>query len=202
MPAPMTAFFPPLTPAPAAIVLRAALLAHREQALTRLYRRAFPLVRRYVGSHGGTAQDAQDVFHDALVILYEQAVGGTLVLTASASTYLVGIARNLWHHEQRRRARLPRLPHEALPDDAQALAAEESEAAAEPAFALLDYVERLGAKCKNMLLNFYYFQQPLNEIAAANGYRSVRSATVQKFKCLERLRESVRAAFRAETIEY
>jgi RNA polymerase sigma factor (sigma-70 family) len=191
-----------LNPAPTATALRDALLADREQALTRLYRRAFPLVRRYVGGHGGTPQDAQDVFQDALVILYEQAVGGTLVLTASASTYLVGIARNLWHHEQRRRARLP---HEALPDEAEplaALAAEEAEDSAELAFAVLDYVERLGAKCRNVLLAFYYFQQPLTQIAETNGYRSVRSATVQKFKCLERLRESVRAAFQTEALHH
>ena len=186
----------PTSPPPSAVALREALLADRERALTRLYRRAFPLVGRYVGSHGGTPQDAQDVFQDALVILYEQAVGGTLVLTASASTYLVGISRNLWHHEQRRRARLP---HEALPDDLEPLATEELE---EATFAVLDYVERLGAKCKSVLLAFYYFQQPLTQIAAANGYRSVRSATVQKLKCLERLRDSVRRAFQTETIEY
>lgn len=186
-------------PAPTTSTLRHALLTNREQALTQLYRRAFPSVRRYVGRHGGSGQDAEDVFHDALVVFYEQAVGETLVLTASASTYLVGISRNLWHHEQRRRARLS---HEALPDDLEPLATEDSEATEETAFAVLDYVERLGAKCRNMLLSFYYFQQPLAQIAEANGYRSVRSATVQKFKCLERLRESVRAVFKSETIEY
>jgi RNA polymerase sigma factor (sigma-70 family) len=179
--------------------LRHALLTNREQALTRLYRQAFPSVRRHILRHGGSAQDAEDVFHDALVIFYEQAVGETLVLTAAPSTYLTGISRNLWHHEQRRRARLP---HESLPDDLEPLAAEASEAAEEPAFAVLDYVERLGAKCKHVLMSFYYFQQPLTQIAAANGYRSVRSATVQKFKCLERLRNSVRKAFAAETVHY
>ncbi|MEJ7660923.1 MAG: hypothetical protein WKG07_15555 [Hymenobacter sp.] len=46
-----------------------------------------------------------------LVVFYEQATGGTLVLTASASTYLMSISRNLWHQELRRRARLP---HEGL----------------------------------------------------------------------------------------
>ena len=172
--------------------LRLALLADREQALTQLYVRAFPLVRRHVGRHGGSAQDAQDIFQDALLLLYEQAVGGTLVLTASASTYLVGIARNLWRHEQRRRARLP---HETLPDGLEPLASEPAEAEV----AVLDYVERLGEKCKRILLDFYYFQQPLAQITASHGYGSVRSATVQKFKCLARLRQSVRAAFGAET---
>ncbi len=180
-------------------MLRQALLADRERALTQLYRQAFPAVRRLVQRQGGSEQDAQDVFQDALVVFYEQAVGGALVLTAAASTYLVGIARHHWQHEQRRRARLP---HETLPDDSDSFVAEESEAAPEPAFAVLDYVERLGAKCRNILLRFYYFQQPLKQIAEAHGYRSVRSATVQKFKCLERLRASVHAALRTETIEY
>ncbi|WP_046244349.1 RNA polymerase sigma factor [Hymenobacter terrenus] len=195
----MTSSLPPqlVQPTPAG-ALRESLLANREQALTRLYQRAFPAVRRYVGGHGGTLQDAQDVFHDALVILYEQAVGGTLVLTASASTYLVGIGRNLWHHEQRRRARLP---HEALPDGLEPAAAEEL-APEESGFAVLDYVAQLGEKCKSILLAFYYFQQPLTQIATAHHYRSVRSATVQKFKCLERLRQAVRAVVSAETIDY
>ena len=179
--------------------LCAALLANREQALTQLYRQAFPLVRRHVGRRGGSAEDAQDIFHDALVLLYEQATGGTLTLTASASTYLLGISRNLWLHEQRRRARLPQ---DALPDDPGQLAAEAPAETEETSLAVLDYVERLGARCKNVLLAFYYFQQPLTQIAESNGFRSVRSATVQKFKCLERLRQSVRAAFSAETIEH
>jgi hypothetical protein len=65
---------------------------------------------------------------------------------------------------------------------------------------VLDYVERLSEKCKRILLDFYYFQQPLAQITDRHGYSSVRSATVQKFKCLERLRQSVRAAFGAETM--
>ncbi|MBF9223487.1 RNA polymerase sigma factor [Hymenobacter ruricola] len=182
-----------------AATLRAALLANREQALTRLYRQTFPAVRRHVSRHGGSAEDAQDIFHDALVILYEHAVGETLALTAAPGTYLVSIARNLWRHEQRRRARLPQ---DALPDDPGLLAAEAAPAPEETGFAVLDYVERLGAKCKSVLLAFYYFQQPLTQIAEANGYRSVRSATVQKFKCLERLRQAVRAVFSTETTEY
>jgi RNA polymerase sigma factor (sigma-70 family) len=185
-------------PTPPAAALRQALLANREQALTQLYQRAFPLVRRYVCHRGGSAQDAQDVFHDALVLLYEQAVGDTLVLTAAPSTYLVGISRNLWHHEQRRRARLP---HEDLPDYLDQLPAETADPT-ESNLALLDYVEQLGEKCKSMLLAFYYFQQPLGQITATLGYGSVRSATVQKFKCLERLRQSVRAAFTSEALHH
>jgi RNA polymerase sigma factor (sigma-70 family) len=190
-----TRYAPPLT----AESLRHALLATRTHTLTGLYRQSFPPVSRYISRQGGSAQDAEDVFQDALILLYEQATGGTLVLTASVSTYLLGISRNLWRQEVRRRARL------AQADFTEELAAcleEEAEAAAEPGFSVLDYVEQLSEKCKSVLLSFYYFQQPLTQIAERQGYRSVRSATVQKFKCLERLRQAARAACQAATSLY
>jgi RNA polymerase sigma factor (sigma-70 family) len=172
--------------------LRHALLTAREPTLTRIYQRTFPLVRRYVQQHGGTAPDAKDVFQDALVIFYEKAVTESFVLSASASTYLVGICRNLWRRELSRRAQLP------LTDlsEEHAQVSDEAEAAAEAAdtLSVLDYVAQLGERCQSILLAFYYFQQPLEQIAGTHHYQSVRSATVQKFKCLERLRKSVRAA--------
>lgn len=188
----------PFTSAPSPVfALRQSLLADRARALTQLYRQAFPAVQRHARRHGGSAQDAQDVFQDALVILYEQAVNGALVLTASASTYLVSTARHLWHHEQRRRARLPQdAAADGLPD---ALLVEPEPDEPAPV-AVLDYVAQLGEKCRAVLLAFYYFQQPLTQIAAAHGYGSVRLATVQKFKCLERLRRAVRAAVGTETV--
>lgn len=168
---------------------RQALLADRERTLTHLYQRTFPVVRRYVQQHGGTTQDAKDVFHDALTAFYEKVVSETLVLSASASTYLVAVCRNLWRQELSRRTRQPLV---SLADE-HAQVAEEAEAAEQPPLSVLEQVERLGERCKDILLAFYYFQQPLEQIAAAHQYRTVRSATVQKFKCLERLRNSVRA---------
>lgn len=199
MTAPMTA--PSSSPAVprAADAVRQALVVDRTQALTQFYRQGFPPVRRYIGRRGGSEQDAQDVFQDALIILYEQATSGTLVLTASVSTYLLSIGRNLWHQELRRRARLPA---QALPDAWETGTAEEIMAPPEPALAVLDYVEQLGEKCKSLLLGFYYFQQPLSQLAASHGYRSVRSATVQKFKCLARLRNAVRAVLPAQFLHH
>ncbi|WP_173808976.1 RNA polymerase sigma factor [Hymenobacter caeli] len=170
--------------------LRESLLADRTRALTRLYQRTFPAVRRHVLRRGGTDQDAQDVFHDALVVFYEKVVGETLALTAAPGTYLVAVCRHLWLRELDRRARHPRADLAAAADCPAEPAAEE---ATEP-LPVLAYVEQLGEKCRNILLAFYYFRQPLAQIAATHAYRSVRSATVQKFKCLERLRNAVRAA--------
>ncbi|GGF27749.1 hypothetical protein GCM10011383_44310 [Hymenobacter cavernae] len=181
--------------------MQQALRTDRERTLTDLYRQTFPVVRRHVLRHSGSAQDAQDVFHDALIVFYEKAVHGNLVLTAAPSTYLVSVCRNLWHRELSRRSRQPSA---ALLDEhaelAEAAAPEVAEAPS-GSNSVLDYVEQLGAKCKSILVSFYYFNEPLEQIAAAHQYRSVRSATVQKFKCLERLRNAVRKVA-ATVLEY
>ena len=173
--------------------LRAELLTDRAGTLTRLYRRAFPMVERLVRRQGGSAQDAQDVFQDALIVLYEKAVAETLTLTAAPSTYLVAVSRNLWRRELQRRGQLPFAElTEAHLDE---LPGEEAAPAAEAAPSVLDYVAQLGERCRRLLIGFYYHRQPLEQLAAAHRYGSVRSATVQKFKCLERLRTAVRTAW-------
>ncbi|KAA9327442.1 sigma-70 family RNA polymerase sigma factor [Hymenobacter busanensis] len=179
--------------APSAANLRQALLTNREQTLTQLYQRTFPMVRRHVQRHGGSEQDAQDVFHDALVVFYEKTVRGTLHLTAAPSTYLVGVCRNLWQREVERRRRQPQT--ELTAEDAARVVAEADAPEPRESPPVLEFVERLGAKCRSVLLAFYYFQQPLEQIAAEHAYAGIRSATVQKFKCLERLRRAVRAAW-------
>jgi len=186
MPALATAPAPP----PLAADLRQALLADRDCILTQLYRRAFPAVRQYVLQGGGRDQDAQDVFQDALVVFYEKVMAGTLVLTAEPGTYLVAVARHLWQREATRRARHPHTGLEAVESEV----TDEAPAAEAAPLSVQAQLAQLGEKCRSILLAFYYFGQPLGQIAATHGYRSVRSATVQKFKCLERLRTAVRAA--------
>ena len=167
----------------------AELRANRERALAGIYKKTFPMVSHFVRRNRGSEQDAKDLFHDALIIFYEKAIDGKLVLTASVTTYLVSICRNLWLRELDKRQRSQSL------DDDQAdvtLLPDEREIISNPASpSLSEYVERLGDKCRDMLVSFYYFRQSLEQIAEKHHYRNVRSATVQKFKCLERLRKSV-----------
>ncbi|WP_282636750.1 hypothetical protein [Sphingobacterium thalpophilum] len=44
----------------------------------------------------------------------------------------------------------------------------------------------------SLLKSFYYDQMSLQEIADDFGFSGIRSATVQKYKCLEKIRETVK----------
>lgn len=167
--------------------MEAALLTDRERTLERIYAKAYPMVRHYVREQGGTDDDAKDVFQEALITYYEKVIHDQLTLTSSVSTYLMGICKNLWRQELEKRSRKTALSESV----ADGLGEEPAVDADQPTVALMTFVEQLGETCKSLLVSFYYFGQRLEQIAARQGYRTVRSATVQKYKCLERLRKAV-----------
>lgn len=160
--------------------------AERSMLFMQLYQKAFPLVAKYISTRGGSFDDAKDIFQDALVIYYEKLVTAPVTLQYSEQSYLLGIAKHLW-------AKKNKHPHQplALDESLAGIAAEETPgiAASEK---LLDLLHGAGQKCMQLLRAFYYDKLPLSKIAGLFGFSGVRSATVQKYKCLEKVRETIK----------
>jgi predicted DNA-binding protein YlxM (UPF0122 family) len=57
---------------------------------------------------------------------------------------------------------------------------------------LLKFIEQSGRKCMELLHTFYYEKVSMKEIAGRFGFVTERSATVQKFKCLEKVRDKIK----------
>ena len=158
-------------------------LAQRQELFIGLYKSAFPAVAKYVGRLGGNFDEAKDVFQDALVVYYEKTVVQQSALH-NDTAYLVGIAKNLWLKRYRQSAQnLPLIDLDITADEQ-----EESPSNNR----LMHFLNKAGYKCMELLKSFYYDQLPLHEIAEEFGYSGVRSATVQKYKCLEKVRETIK----------
>jgi DNA-directed RNA polymerase specialized sigma24 family protein len=156
---------------------------NRDQLLMELYKGAFPGVAKYVAKMGGSVDDAKDVFQDALVIYYEKIIAGNLVI-ANSKGYLLGIAKHLWlkkFKEQRNN----------LPLDNSWEQADEREQHISNNKVLL-FLETAGKRCMELLSAFYYHKLPMKDAAELFGYAGERSVTVQKYKCLEKVRETVK----------
>jgi DNA-directed RNA polymerase specialized sigma24 family protein len=159
-------------------------MVNREQLLMELYKSAFPPVAKYVARLGGTFDDAKDVFQDALVIYYEKYVAGNLIAKDNKA-YLLGIAKHLWFKKFREgNSTLP------LQDDLLNLADETDQQISTNK--VLQYLETAGKRCMELLSAFYYHKLPMKDIAGLFGYAGERSVTVQKYKCLEKVRETVK----------
>ncbi|GAA4088993.1 sigma-70 family RNA polymerase sigma factor [Mucilaginibacter panaciglaebae] len=157
--------------------------AQRQDLFIALYKSAFPAVAKYISRMGGSFDEAKDVFQDALVVYYEKTVVHSSTLN-NDTAYLVGIVKNLWLKRYRQSA--PNLP---LTDMDIAFDEQEENPSNKR---IMRFLSTAGQKCMELLKRFYYDQQPLDEIAEEFGYSGVRSATVQKYKCLEKVRETIK----------
>lgn len=158
--------------------------AQREQFFISLYKKAFPKVAGYVGKMGGSFDEAKDIFQDALVIYYEKLTTGSFELHVNEQAYLLGISRHLWSKKFRENVQQTDL--DAAFDAIETKAQEPSSAR------LMHYLETAGEKCMEILKAFYYDNLPVQSIATLFGYSGTRSATVQKYKCMEKVRETIK----------
>ncbi|MDB5115395.1 MAG: polymerase subunit sigma-70 [Mucilaginibacter sp.] len=154
----------------------------RQELFISLYKKAFPVVAKYISRMGGSFDEAKDVFQDALVVYYEKAIAAQFTINDTA--YLVGTAKYLWIKRYRENNQnIPLDNIDISPDEEQESPSNNR---------LMHFLEAAGKKCMDLLKGFYYDQLPLKEIADTFGYSGVRSATVQKYKCLEKVRETIK----------
>jgi DNA-directed RNA polymerase specialized sigma24 family protein len=155
----------------------------REKLFMALYKSVFPAVARYVSKMGGTFDEAKDIFQDALVAWYEKAASDGFVLQSDENAYIFGISKNLW---------LKKHKHNSQYVSLDGFDAEGEESVALSDSKILNFLQTTGKKCMDLLRSFYYDELPLSDIAETFGFSGVRSATAQKYKCLEKVRETVK----------
>jgi len=159
----------------------------REMLLMELYQQAFPMAARYMSRMGGSFEEAKDIFQDALVIYYEQVVVAEAAPRQNARAYLLGISKHLWNKRFKEKSRdvsldtSDRLNIEPDPEYQEVSASR-----------LLRLLHTAGRKCMELLSAFYYEKLPMEELAKRYGFSGPRSATVQKFKCLEKVKHTVK----------
>ncbi|PHN04749.1 RNA polymerase sigma factor [Flavilitoribacter nigricans] len=157
----------------------------RESAFREIYRDAFPQVAALIARRKGTLEEAKDVFHEALIALFEKCQTEELQIRGSVISYVVGMCRNQWSNYLRKKQR------EIPTDDFSENEYEAEPDAPERSGSLIRYLEKAGKKCLDLLQAVYYFRYNMQEVAEEFGFRSVRSATVQKYKCMEKVRNEV-----------
>lgn len=155
----------------------------RKAFFLNLYKKAFPNVARHVARMGGSLEEAQDIFQDALVIYYEKLTSAKPEVIVNEKTYLVGIAKKLW------------LQHYKVSSKSEPLDNFDAEAVADEQAAtgkLLHYLATAGKKCMDLLKAYYYDGLQASDVAVLFGYSGTHSVTVAKYKCLEKVRETVK----------
>lgn len=133
-----------------------------------------------------------DVYHDALIILYEKARDGELSLTASLQTYLNAICRYQLLNRLRREGKT--LPVTTIDEDNMQVISDIADVGndedGEKIAAIVKGLDRMKGKgdCYDLLMMVYYGKQPMKAVAQHFGYSSEQVAKNKSFHCREMLR--------------
>lgn len=166
---------------------------NKESKAFRLLYRYHAPVTKLVTARGGSKQDALDIYQDALVILCDKIRSGNFTLQASLHTYLYSVCRYLWNDELKRRGRKPETSladnHDVVSEtDWQEISVQE-----EKMQLVQQVLNDLGQRCLKLLQLFYTAGKSMKEIARKMEFTSENAAKNQKYKCLERAKEKLKA---------
>lgn len=170
--------------------LIAAISAGRElnDAIRFIYRQYSQATSSFIMQHGGSEQDADDIFQETVVAFIEVVQKGKYRGEASVKTFLNSIARNYWFNEIKKRDR------SGLRDKQFELSREKNEADVshyisemERKRQLRELVDQLGESCRKVLLLFYYENLSMKEMVEHLPYDNEQVVRNKKYKCLQAL---------------
>ncbi|MDF1863872.1 MAG: sigma-70 family RNA polymerase sigma factor [Saprospiraceae bacterium] len=171
-------------------LLMSGVASKNDLALAYLYKKNYRMVASYIQRNSGTAPDAEDVFQDSMIVLYNQVKRGSFRVESSLGTYLYGIAKNIWYKRLRKAGRETELTieHESIVSEESHLKVLEQTDKSNLIAALL---EELGEKCKEVLLLYYFEKLRLRDIADRMNWGSEQVAKNNKARCMKKMRELV-----------
>jgi RNA polymerase sigma factor (sigma-70 family) len=156
-----------------------------------VYKEYYPTIKFLITTNSGTDTDAEDVFQDALVVLYRKIARENLVLTSSFKTFLYSICRNLWLQRLDRRVfRNEFLELEDLGELQDISYSEQPEDDQEKYRLFQQHFFKLGDDCQKVL-KLFMNKTSLREIADIMGFKTEKYAKTRKFMCKEKLKNSI-----------
>jgi RNA polymerase sigma factor (sigma-70 family) len=170
------------------------LVSRDERVLKAYYQLYFKGIRRFIRSNNGNDEDARDIFHDALMVLFVKIKDEKFRLSCSPGTYLFSVSKYLWFKELRKRKKIVTVD----PD---------SDAFADSSGDILEVNERnerklFFRKCFDQLpedcrkvLTLFTNGFSISEITGIMGYGSDKYTRNRRYRCKASLIEQIRAVF-------
>lgn len=165
------------------------ILNNSESVLKRMYVAYFPMVLQLIINNNGTADDAKDIYQEAVIILYNKIKAGDFELSSKLKTFIYSICRRLW---------LKRLSHMNrfggdIRDFQEHMHVEDEVEKQNDMDIQLSKMESalqlLGEPCKTIMEDFYIHNLSMQDICERFGYTNADNAKTQKYKCLQRLKK-------------
>ncbi|HET6767338.1 MAG TPA: sigma-70 family RNA polymerase sigma factor [Chitinophagaceae bacterium] len=159
-----------------------------KKAVETIYKDNFNMVQSLVINNNGSAQEAKDIFQEAMIVLLEKARSGHFELNCQIKTYVYSVCRRIWlkkllqynRYSNEVESMVNTVPVEEDVDEYEKRDQE---------FVMMEKaIGSLGEPCKSLIEAFYIQKRNMQDIASQFGYTNADNAKNQKYKCLMRLK--------------
>ncbi|MCD4696296.1 MAG: sigma-70 family RNA polymerase sigma factor [Bacteroidales bacterium] len=157
-----------------------------------IYENYFHPIKLLVMKNNGSVEDAEDIYQDAILVIYQKVREEKLTLTCSFKTYLYSVCRLLWLKQLEKRRINNRTAEEAglfieIQEDIFSIYEKN-----ERYKLYLDHFKKLSFSCQKVL-ELFLAKIPLKEIARILGFKSDQYVKKRKFQCKEKLIQSIKS---------
>lgn len=159
-------------------------------SLRALYKKYYNIVLKIVVNNSGSSEEAQDVYQETIIVLFENAQKPDFQLSCQLQTFIYSIAKRLWLKQLRDKGHFA-----ALKENGENEIVDVSEEISEhlqketEIERLNKSLEELGEPCKTIIKDFYVHRLSMDEISEKFAYTNADNAKNQKYKCLQRLKK-------------
>ena len=170
------------------------ILRHDNVILTYIYKQYFYKVNAFVRKNQGDEDDVNDVFQEAIIIIYRKLKGNDLLFeNRSFEVYLFSVCRLLWLKQLEKRRIEKEKINDTMPfqdeiydDDMVAIVAKNER------FLLYQkHFKNISTDCQK-ILQLFFDKVPIKQIVHIMGFKSEKYVKTRKFKCKELLVERIK----------
>jgi len=153
-----------------------------------LYRQHSEAISSFIASRGGSTQDGEDIFQEAVVAFINIIQNDKYRGEASVRTFLISISKNIWFNEIKKRQstgnreKIYELGRETIEED---ISHHLTNLETKKHFREL--LDRLGESCKKLLMLYYYESMSMKELVEHLPYENEQVVRNKKYKCLKQL---------------
>jgi RNA polymerase sigma factor (sigma-70 family) len=163
------------------------LLVNDPRVIRALYATHYPAALQYITRNRGTASDAQDIFQEAITVLWLYVKEGRFGTTPESDPggFLFRVVKYKWLDVVRSAAH--RHMRTLKDEQAHGLLMEDDPEVEERLMRLREVYAKLDDKCRKVLDQFYFERKDLTSIASAMGVEEESIRTI-KYRCMMKLR--------------
>ncbi|MEJ5050659.1 sigma-70 family RNA polymerase sigma factor [Chryseobacterium culicis] len=153
-----------------------------------LYQQYFGYTKNFILKNKGNLEDAEDIFQDALLILYEKLNADDFKVQTCLGNYIIGIVKNLWFKKLKNRNFYVESPESYFMEHQEEI----SDAIENERYyweKLVGYIKSISSHCQNLIHDIFIENKSIEEIQDKYQYSSKHNAQNQKYKCVEQIKK-------------